>query len=273
MTLTIGTGPLSETAAGTFNFTPDPPGRVLFLDPLPYRVRAFIGGEIVLDSDRASLLHEGGYLPVFYAPVADFCADLLEPSDTVTHCPFKGDARYWSVRAGDRVADDVMWAYPEPIDSAAFLAPLAALAFDRVDRWLAEEAEIVGHARDPYHRIDLFPTTRHVVVSLDGTVLADSSSSVMLCEAGLPRRFYLPADSLTAAMVDGTGKETICAYKGVAAYRSARVGSDVVEDVAWSYAEPEPGMETIRDRLAFFDEKVDVDLDGVRQERPRTRWS
>jgi uncharacterized protein (DUF427 family) len=273
MTLTIGTGPLSDTAAGRFNFTPDPPGRVLFLDPLPYRVRAIIAGETVLDSDRASLLHEGGYLPVFYAPLDDFRSDLLEPSRTVTHCPFKGDAQYWSVRVGDRLVEDALWSYPEPIASASFLTSLGALSFDRVDRWLAEEAEVVGHAHDPYHRIDLYPTTRHVVVSLDGVVLAESREAVMLCEAGLPRRFYLPGESLSDAMREGTGRTTICAYKGIATYRSAQVGSTLVDDIAWSYADPEPGVEAIRDRWCFFDEKVDVDLDGVRQPRPRTRWS
>lgn len=273
MSLTLGTSPFSGAPAGRFNSTPDPPGRPLYLDPLPYRVRALIAGETVLDSDRASLLHETGHLPVIYAPLADYRADLLAPSSTTTHCPYKGDARYHHVRVGDRERPDAIWSYPEPLASAHWLAPLAALRFDAADTWFCEDAEINGHARDPYHRIDLFPTSRHVRIAIDGVELASSTGALMLCETGLPRRFYLPADDVVCDLFEPSAKHTRCAYKGVASYRTARIGDRVVPDIAWSYPIAAPEVGAIEGRWCFFDEHVDLDLDGVRQARPTSPWS
>ncbi len=92
-----------------------------------------LGGETVADSRRVKLLHEAGLLPVYYFPEEDFRMDLLEESDHTTHCPFKGDARYWSVRAQDKVAENAAWGYPEPIDSAPPLAGLIAFYWRKME--------------------------------------------------------------------------------------------------------------------------------------------
>jgi uncharacterized protein (DUF427 family) len=123
MTLTIGTGPFGNQSAGSFNFdTGVLRAHTLYFEDSPRRVRVVLGGETVADTKRAKLLHETGHLPVYYFPEEDIRMDLLEESDHSTHCPFKGDASYWSVRVGDRVSESAVWSYSEPVDSAPPLA-------------------------------------------------------------------------------------------------------------------------------------------------------
>jgi uncharacterized protein (DUF427 family) len=136
MTLTIGTGPFGEQSTGTFNFEVNAPrDHTLYLEDSPRRVRVALGGETVADSRRAKLLHEAGLLPVYYFPEEDVRMDLLEESDHTTHCPFKGDASYWSVKVGDKIAENAAWAYPEPIDSAPPFSGLIAFYWRKMDAW------------------------------------------------------------------------------------------------------------------------------------------
>ena len=128
MTLTIGTGPFGDQGDKAFNFEVRAPrDHVLYLEASPRRVRVVLGGETIADSRRVKLLYEAGYLPVYYFPEEDVVRmDLLEATEHTTHCPFKGDASYWSVKVGDTVAENAAWDYPEPIDSAPPFAGLIA---------------------------------------------------------------------------------------------------------------------------------------------------
>jgi uncharacterized protein (DUF427 family) len=274
MSLTVGTGPFGAKPTGRFNFDVETPtGAVLFWDPVPHRIRALFGGETVVDSTKAKLLHETKHLPVYYFPEADVRRDLLVPSDKTSHCPHKGDARYWSIRAGGRTAADAVWAYPEPIESAAFLAGHVALYWDRVDEWFAEDEQLFGHPRDPYSRIDVYRTSRRVRVLLDGEVIADSVRTKSLFETGLPTRFYFPPEDVRLDRLEPSPKRTRCAYKGSASYWHVRVGDELHDDLAWTYSTPQHDAEPVRDLIAFFDERVDLELDGEVQERPQTQWS
>ena len=274
MALTVGTGPFGTQPAGRFNAAIESPtGSILFLDPVPQRIRGILAGETVVDSTNAKLLHETGHLPVYYFPVEDVRFDLLEPTAKRTHCPHKGDASYWTIRVAGREAADAVWGYPEPLEPAAFLHGHVAFYWDALDEWLAEEERLFGHPRDPYHRIDVYDSARHVRISLDGETLADSTRARILFENGLPPRWYLPPEDVRTDLLVPSDKRTTCAYKGHASYWHARVGDRVVEDVVWSYPEPAHDAEQVRDRLCFFDERVDVEVDGQRAERPRTPWS
>jgi uncharacterized protein (DUF427 family) len=113
MALTVGTGPFGRAPAGEFNFTYDAPAHVLYLENSPRRVRVVVAGETVAQSSRAKLLHETGLMPVYYLPEEDVRAELLEPSERTTNCPFKGDASYWTIRVGDVRRADAVWSYPE----------------------------------------------------------------------------------------------------------------------------------------------------------------
>jgi uncharacterized protein (DUF427 family) len=274
MGLTSGSGPFGAQPEGRFNFTPDPPtGSVLYFDPVPYRLRGLLAGETVFDTVGAKLLYETGHLPVYYVPEEDLRHDLLEPSEKQTRCPHKGEASYRSIRAGDRYEQDAVWTYPEPIEPAAFLAGHAAFYWGKLDRWLVEDEEVFGHPRDPYHRIDTYPTSRPVRVSIDGETLAESTQAIALFESGLPARYYLPAADVRTELLEPSETKTRCAYKGVATYWHVRVGDTLHEDLAWTYEEPDRDAQAIRDLVCFFNERVDLEVGGQAQERPLTQWS
>ena len=144
MTLTVGSGPLAGRAQDRRNFTLQGPEHSLILEDYPQRLRAVIAGRVVLDSTRASILHETGHQIVPYVPVEDIDAALLRRSRTTTYCPFKGDAWYWSLRIDERVVEDALWAYEAPLDSAPWLAGLAALKWDVADEWFVEDEVAFG---------------------------------------------------------------------------------------------------------------------------------
>ena len=274
MGLTSGSGPFGNRPAGRFNFTPEPPtGSVLYFDPVPYRLRGLVGPEAVFDTVGAKLLYETGHLPVYYVPEQDLRHDLLEPSDKQTHCPHKGVASYRSIRVGDRFEPDAVWTYREPIPEASFLAGHAAFYWQQLDEWLVEDEQVLGHPRDPYHRIDTYRTSRPVRVSVDGEVVAESTRTIALFEAGLPPRFYLPAEDVRTDLLEPSETKTRCAYKGVASYWHVRVGGALHDDLAWTYEEPDDDGRAIRGLICFFNERVDLEVEGEAQERPVTQWS
>jgi uncharacterized protein (DUF427 family) len=272
MGLMTGTGPLGREPAGTFNFEPPPAGQALYLEPTLKRVRAVIGGETVADSRAAFMLHESGHQPLYYFPSRDVRSELLEPSDRVTRCPKKGEASYFSVRVGDRVEEAVAWYYPDPIESApSALKDLVAFYWNRVDHWYEEGEEIFVHPRDPYHRVDVVQSDRLVRVSLDGVVLAESSRALALFESNLPPRWYLPPGDVVASLLP-SDTVTRCPYKGTASYHSVDGVEDGV-DIVWYYPDPLAEVGRIAGLLCFFNERVDLELDGEDVPRPTSAWS
>jgi uncharacterized protein (DUF427 family) len=149
------------------------------------------------------------------------------------------------------------------------LAGYVQVDWSAVDRWLEEDEEVVGHPRDPFHRIDIRESSRHVVVSLDGEVVADSRRPTLLFETYLPVRYYLPREDVRLDLLAPSDRRTTCAYKGHASY----FGTDAHPDVAWTYLEPLPDAEQIRGLIAFFNERADITIDGELQDRPLTQWS
>jgi uncharacterized protein (DUF427 family) len=273
MTLTIGTGPFGRTPAGTFNFEVSAPDHVLYFEDSPRHVRGVFAGETVVDSRHPKLMHETGHLPVYYFPRSEVRFDLLEPTDHSSHCPFKGDASYWTLRVGDHVAENVVWGYPDPLPEAPPIAERVAFYFARLDEWWEEEERIHVHPRDPYHRVDVLPSSRHVRISLEGETLGESARPLVLFETGLPPRYYLPREDVRADVLEPSERRTRCPYKGEASYWSVRVGAVEEEDLVWCYRDPLRAVEDIAGRLAFFDERVDVEVDGEMQARPVTQWS
>jgi uncharacterized protein (DUF427 family) len=274
MTLTIGTGPFGNQSKGTFNFdTGVLQPHTLYFEDSPRRVRVMFGGETIADSKRVKLLHETGHLPVYYFPEEDVRMALLEESGHTTHCPFKGDASYWSVRVGNRVSENAAWSYPEPIDSAPPLAGYLAFYWRLMDHWYEEDEEVFVHPRDPYHRVDILESSRHVKVKVNGEVVAETQRPKILFETGLPPRYYIPPEDVREDVLIESEKTSRCPYKGIASYWSVEAGGERVEDLVWSYQDPIPEAAKIKELLAFFNEKVDLDVDGEHQERPQTKWS
>ena len=263
MALTKGTGPFGERSNGTFNFdTSVLKAHTLYFEDCPKRVRAVFNGETVADSRQVKILHETGHLPVYYFPEEDLRQDLLEPSDHITHCPFKGDASYRSVRAGDRVAENAVWSYPEPIDSAPPLTGYAAFYWKKMDAWYEEDEEVIGHPHDPYHRVDVLQSSRHVKVRVNGEVVAETNRPMLLFETSLPTRYYIPPEDVREELLVPSETKTVCPYKGVASYWSVKVDDEFAEDLIWYYPEPLPEAQKVKDHLSFYNERVDLEIDG-----------
>lgn len=263
MTLTLSSGPLSGKAPDEVNYRLEGPDHRLLFEEFPRRVRAVLNGVIVLDSRRGKLLHETGHLPQLYVPQGDVRTELLERTDHHTHCPFKGDASYWSVGTGDRTAENAVWSYAEPFESAGWLRGYMAFYWDSMDAWFDEEEEIEGHLRDPYHRVDVRASNRHVRVSIDGHVVAETNRPKLLSETGLANRYYIPPEDVHLGLLEPSSTHTICPYKGRASYRTVRVGEIRIEDAAWLYPNPLENALKVRDHLCFSGDGVDVEVDGV----------
>jgi len=252
MSLTLGPGPLSREPAMA-NYAIDGPAHRIHFEPFPHRVRAELDGRVVLDTTRGMLLHETGIRPVLYAPLSDYDAALLTRTDHSTHCPFKGDASYWNVGA----VENVLWAYESPLAGAEWLAGYGALYFDRMDRWLDEDEEVVGHLRDPYHRADALPSSRVVEVRLDGELVLREDAPVLMFETGLPPRAYVSRDGLA---LERSERTWLCPYKGAATYWHLRVGDRLLEDAAWSYEAPLSDVAGIAGLVSLDHEALSVSI-------------
>lgn len=237
MSLTVGRGPFGHHPAGRFDFTP--PRHVVYVEPFGRRVRALRGGDLVVDTLAATLLHETGSLPVLYFRDEEVRSDLLEPRALRRHAEHPG---------------------------------FVSIAWDAVDAWLEEDEEMLVHVRDPYHRIEVRRSSRRVCVAVAGETLAESSRPRILFETGLPARYYLPREDVRLHLLEPHGRRTRCAYKGIASHWSARTPEGLAEAVAWSYEQPDADARDVAGLIAFYNERVDLDVDGAREERPRTQW-
>lgn len=261
-------------------------------EPTAKRIRAVLGGDTVVDSTRALLVWEPRRIvPSYAVPAEDVRGDLVPAGPAgagpgrdvgvalpdVTALRVLDPRTPFTVHSTDGEAADLVAAGQERL-GAAFrpadkdLAGMVILDFGAFDAWYEEDELNVGHPRDPFHRIDVLPSSRQVQLELDGQVLADSSRPALLFETMLPTRYYLPRADVTAELIPSDTK-TWCAYKGQASYFSASVGGRVVPDIAWSYTDPRHDAVQVRDLIAFFEEKIDVILDGERRTRPVTPWS
>ena len=263
---------MSETAGPAPGYK-DMPEHFVDFEPSPKRIRVSFGGETIVDTTNGLIVYERGHVPVYYMPRADVAMDLLTASAHSTHCPFKGDASYWNITVGDRVAENALWSYPDPISAVPELKGHAAFYWNRMERWLEEDEEIFVHARDPHVRIDILPSSRRVEISLDGTVLADSTQALFLFETGLPVRYYIPAEDLRHDVLVVSELETACPYKGIADYHHVDLAGTRHENLVWHYTSPVREAAPIRDYHCFFNERVDIRVDGLLQDRPKTKWS
>ncbi len=243
------------------------------VEPCPRRLRVVFGGEAIADTERALYLFETGRVPVYYFPREDVRTGLLVATDHTSHCPFKGDAAYWSIDAGGRRSENAVWGYPDPIDDCPDISGHLAFYWNRVDSWFEEDDEVFVHARDPYKRVDVLRSSRHVQVLVDGTLVAESRRPLLLFETGLPTRFYLPRLDVRQDVLVASTATTRCPYKGIAEYWSVKVGDTVHEDLVWFYANPIPEIPKIEQHLCFFNERVDLIVDGIALDRPRSPWS
>jgi uncharacterized protein (DUF427 family) len=234
------------------------------------------------------------YYPTYYLPVEDVSAGLVATGATLPgsgtasrsatpsgsgissgsapqHSPSRGTATVYDVVAGPVTASGAAVRYLDsPIEQ---LRETVRLDWDAMSEWLEEDEPVYTHPRSPYTRVDILASSRHVRVELDGVVLAESRSPRILFETGLPPRYYLPIVDVRRGLLRPSGKLTRCPYKGTAAYWSVEVNGTTHEDLVWTYRTPLPESQKIAGLLCFYDERVDLIVDGVRQDPPRTQFA
>lgn len=206
-------------------------------------VRAVRGGQVVADTRQPRLVWENPYYPVYYLPVAEVRTDQL-PAEALR--------------------------YGEP---GGPLAGLVKLDWGAMDAWFEEDEQVYTHPRSPYTRIDILDSSRHVQVAVGGVTVADSRRPRILFETGLPRRFYLPKLDVRLDLLEPSDKVTHCPYKGQARYWSVRAGDTRHPNLAWSYPTPLPESGKVAGLVCFYDEQVDVTVDGVAQDRPTSPFA
>ncbi|MEJ2678615.1 MAG: DUF427 domain-containing protein [Gemmatimonadota bacterium] len=248
---------------GFFNIPLEHRDHVLYFHPSPRRVRVELAGAVIAESDHMMMLHESGHLPVYCFPEGDVRREYLRESDYRTSSDTKGEARYWSVVAGDRVAENAAWSYESPPEGASPLAGYVIFDWGAMDAWYEEDEQIHIHPRDPYHRVDVRDTHRHVRVTANGETVADTHRAKILFETGLPPRYYIPPQDVRRGFVVDSDTHTGCPYKGTASYYSLKVGDTVLKDVAWYYPEPLEEAERVAGYLSFYDDKVNVEVDDA----------
>jgi uncharacterized protein (DUF427 family) len=233
-------------------------GRVR-VEPGQKRVRAYVGGELVVDTTHPLLVWENPNYPAYYLPRADVVA-ALEPTGTSIHSPSRGDTVHYTVKAGGKELVDAAWQYPEsPLEE---IRDHVRFDWQALDAWFEEDEEVYVHPRSPYARIDILPSSRHVRVLIDGEVVADSHRPWLLFETGLPVRYYLPKVDVRMDLLEPTESHTACPYKGTASYWSAVVNGQRHDDIVWSYPQPLPESTRIGGLVAFYNDRVTLEVDG-----------
>ena len=240
------------------------------VEPGQKRIRAYLGGELVADTIRPALVWEVPYYPTYYFPAGDVRTELLEQDGELAHSPSRGDARVFTVAAGRERATGAALRYEDsPIEE---LRELIRIDWGAMDSWFEEDEEVFTHARDPHTRVDILASSRHVRVSLEGQTIAESPGPRLLFETGLPVRYYMPKTHVRMELLERSETVTHCPYKGRAETWSVRLGEALRTDLAWSYPTPLPESQKVAGLIAFYNEKVDLDVDGVRQQRPATKF-
>jgi uncharacterized protein (DUF427 family) len=241
------------------------------IEPVPRRLRAFLGGVLVLDTIGALYVWEWPKYPQYYIPLADVNPDVLVDEQRPEHLG-RGGARRHGLRVGEISRPGVAHVYGE--DALAGLAGTVRFEWAALDAWFEEDEEVFVHPRNPYARVDALRSTRTVRVELDGMLLAESACPVMVFETGLPTRYYLDRTSVRFEHLVPSDTVTSCPYKGTTSgYWSVRTGEQLHPDLAWAYDFPAAGLRPIAGLIVFYNEKVDLTVDGQPLERPTTHFS
>jgi uncharacterized protein (DUF427 family) len=241
------------------------------VEPVPRRVRGVLGGQVVLDTTRALYVWEAPYYPQFYIPLADVAPGVLVDENRPQKLK-RGTARRHAVRVGDVERPAAARVYGQ--DAVLALTDHVRFEWAALDAWYEEDEQVFVHPRSPYVRVDALRSTRHIRVLLDGVTLAESSCPVLLFETGLPTRYYLNRTDVDFTHLEHSDTVTACPYKGrTSDYWSVRVGSEVHQDLVWSYDFTTAALTPIAGLVAFYNEKVDIVLDGSELPRPATHFS
>jgi len=230
------------------------------VEPVPRRIRAMLGDTVVVDTTRAVYLWEWPNYPQFYLPLADVNSDALVDEDHARRGRW-GTARRYGLQVGEISRPGVGQAYGD--DAHEGLAGTIRLDWGALDAWFEEDEQVFVHPRNPYTRVDALRSARAVRIELEGVVLAESTSTVMVFETGLPTRYYFDRTAVRWEHLEASPTQTPCPYKGITSgYWSVRLGDELHPDLAWAYDFPTRQLLPIAGLVAFYNEKVDLFIDG-----------
>jgi uncharacterized protein (DUF427 family) len=233
---------------------------MLFAEPLRRRMRVKFGGEWIADSEDVVLLHEPGHYPVAYFPLSAVTEGVLELAEHTTRHRELGPTAWYTVRAGTGSTPRAAWQHTGLPGYAEDLKGRIAFAWRAMDAFYEEDDRIVGHAADPYHRIDIRRTSRHLVVRHGDQVIADTTRPLALYESGFAPRWYVPRADVDEAALTAVEGQTFCPYKGVCNYYDV-AGA---HRAAWSYLTAWPEVGSVAGSVSFEPDEVEVSLDGTR---------
>lgn len=240
------------------------------IEPNPKWIRGVVGGTTLVDSRRARFVWEHRYYPAWYFPADDIAGEMVDNGGTVESSA-RGEGTRFDLVAGGNTIADAGWRHPEsPVEE---LRDLVRFEWSAMGSWFEEDIEVFVHPRSPEVRVDALPSSRHVRVLVDGDVVADSTRATVLYETGLPPRYYLPKTDVRMDLLAPTGTESACPYKGWAEYWNVTVGETIHADIAWGYRTPLPESEAIAGLVCFYNEKVEIELDGRSVERRTSKFS
>jgi uncharacterized protein (DUF427 family) len=230
-----------------------------------------LGGETIFDTLGARYVWEWSPYPQYYIPVADIEAKFLVDENHEQQLR-RGIAHRHGLRAGDADRPGSVRVYGAEADER--VANLAHIDWAALDAWYEEDELAFVHPRNPYVRVDALRSRRHVRVELDGVLLAEADSLVLVFETGLPTRYYFDRTAVSFEHLRHTDTQTECPYKGTTSdYWTAVIGETVHDDIAWAYNFPTRQLLPIAGLVAFYDERVDTIIDGTAQPRPHTHFS
>ena len=234
------------------------------------RVRAYLGGWLVADSTHPVLVWEKPYYPTYYVPIADVRADLV-PSGDVSRSPSRGDGTVYGVRVTGAMAPGAAIRYLDsPIEE---LRDLVRLDWDAMSEWLEEDEVVYTHPRDPYTQ------GRHPrrARGMSGSRSTASSSATRTSRGCCSRPGCRPATTCrwpTSGWTCFGGRRQCRSAPTRAPPRTgrSRPRNSIKPDIAWIYRTPLPESQKIAGLVSFYDERADVYVDGVLQDRPRSRF-
>jgi uncharacterized protein (DUF427 family) len=233
------------------------------------RVRGYVGGELVFDTTRPLLVWENPSYPAYYVPETDVVAGLVATGETKE--TRIGSAELLDIKLNQTTVEGGASRYdPSPVSK---LQGFVRFQWNALDEWLEEDEPVYTHPRDPYTRVDILNSSRRVEVVIDGVKVAASNKPTILFETRLPPRYYLPLSDVRFDLFRPSTKETSCPYKGTANYFSIEVNGELYEDFVWIYRTPLPESQKIAGLVAFYNEKVDLYVDGELKVRPKTKFS
>src|SRR5712691_10149360 len=253
-------GPLSTGPLGKFIVHEPLPTRLLYVERLRRRMRVRLGGRWIAESENVVLLFEPGRDPVAYFSEAHISPNTLESTEHTTQHPDLGLTSWYSVRADQQnVVARGAWQHTGLPAYASELQGRIAFAWRAMDAFYEEDERILGHAADPYHRIDIRQTSRNLVVRQGDRVIADTKRPLALYESGFAPRWYIPRDDIDQSALTPVEGQTFCPYKGLASYFD--IGE--AQKAAWSYQDAWTEVRRISGHISFERDKIAVHLDGT----------